>query len=72
MRKTNITAIVTTEPITVNIDTLQKMLCVGKNNAAKIGEDANAVVCIGRRRLYNVKRIRNYIDSISGNTEDEE
>lgn len=63
MRKTNIQP--TNERITVDIDTLQKMLSIGRNNAYKIAEDANAVISIGRRKLFNVKKVQAYMDSIS-------
>lgn len=64
MRKTNISQ--TTERVTVDIETLQKMLCIGKQNAYKIAEEADAVISIGRRKLFNVKKIQAYMDSISG------
>ena len=38
------------------------MLCVGKGTATKLGEDAGAVVRLGKRKLYNVRKIEEYID----------
>ena len=55
----------TDRKITVDITTLQSMLGVGRATAAKIGEDAGAVLTIGRRRLYNVPKIEQYVDQLS-------
>ena len=55
----------TDEKITVDINGLQEMLSIGKNTAAQIGRDAGAVVEIGKRRLYNVEKIKRYIDSLT-------
>lgn len=54
-----------TEKLTVDITTLQEMLCVGKNTCYQIGRDAGARIKIGRRCLFNVKKIQEYMDSIS-------
>ena len=53
------------QKITVNIDELKEMLSVGKNTASQIGEDAQAVVRIGRRKLYNVEKIKKYMEDQS-------
>lgn len=55
----------TDEKITVDINGLQEMLSIGKNTATQIGRDAGAVVEIGKRRLYNVEKIKRYIDSLT-------
>ena len=55
----------TESKILVNINNLQNMLDVGRNTAAQIGKDANAVVKIGARTLYNVKKISEYMDRIA-------
>lgn len=64
MHKTNI--IESDKKITVDINGLQAMLSVGKNTAADIGEKAGAVVRIGRRKLYNVELVENYMRGITG------
>ena len=70
MRKTTTTPV--TERITVDVDQLQKMLSIGRANAYKIGEDAGAIIRIGRRKLFNVRKIQEYMDSLSeGRREDE-
>jgi len=47
--------------ITVDINGLQNMLSVGKNTAYKIGEEAGAVVRLGKRKLYIVSKVESYI-----------
>ena len=51
--------------IAVDIIKLQAMLGVGKNTADDIGRKANAIIKVGRRKLYNVRRIQEYVDSIT-------
>lgn len=63
MHKTNI--IETDNKITVDINGLQAMLSVGKNTAANVGEKAGAVIRIGRRKLYNVKKIEEYMQQLT-------
>lgn len=63
MRKTNTGS---AEKLVVDINGLQDMLSIGKNKAYKIGEEAGAIVPIGRRKLYNVKKIEQYIDGLTG------
>lgn len=63
MHKTNI--IETDNKITVDINGLQAMLSVGKNTAADVGEKAGAVIRIGRRKLYNVKKIEAYMQQLT-------
>lgn len=63
MRKTNVTE--TENKITVDINGLQAMLSCGKGTAAKIGEESKAIIRIGKRTLYNVRKIEAYIDSLS-------
>lgn len=52
------------QKITVDIIGLQAMLSVGRNTAIRIGEEAGAVVKIGNRKLYSVKKVQQYIDNI--------
>lgn len=44
---------------------LQILLCCGSATAVKIGEAAGGRVKIGRRVLWNVKKIQEYLDAIS-------
>lgn len=52
-------------PIAVDIEKLSAMLSCGHATARKIGAEAGAEIRINRRVLFNVKKIREYIDSIS-------
>lgn len=50
---------------TVDTKELQGMLSTGRKTAVDIGTAAGARVQVGRRVLWNVRRIQQYIDSIS-------
>jgi hypothetical protein len=63
MRKTQ--AFETKEKITVDIVALQAMLSVGRKSATEIGEKAGAVTRVGRRKLYNVEKVKQYMDSLT-------
>lgn len=63
MHKTNI--VDTDNKIAVDINGLQAMLSVGKNTAAEVGEKAGAVIRIGRRKLYNVRKIELYMEQLT-------
>ena len=53
----------TNYPLTVNIETLAGMLDCGKATARKIAKEAGAEVRITERRvLYNVEKVKNYVD----------
>ena len=51
--------------LTVNTPTLMKILNCGRFTAEKIGNNAKAKVRIGRRVLWNLKQIQQYLDDIS-------
>lgn len=53
------------EKITVDIESLSAMLSCGHATARKIGEQAEARICIGKRVLYSVDRVKKYIRDIS-------
>lgn len=55
----------TTEQIAVDIQKLSAMLSCGLATARKIGEQAGAKIIIGRRVLYSVDKVRNYLDCIT-------
>lgn len=63
MNKTNLRE--ADETITVDIEKLSAMLSCGRATARKIGEQAEAKICIGRRVLYSVDRVRKYISDVS-------
>ena len=53
------------EQITVDIEKLAAMLSCGRATARKIGEQAGARICIGRRVLYSVDKIKQYLLMLS-------
>lgn len=54
-------------PLAVDITDLQKMTGLGRNNAMKLAQDADAVINLGlRRTLYNVDKVKTYLDSKTG------
>lgn len=52
--------------ITVNAETLAGMLDCGRATAVKIGIESGARIYVGRRALYNVSKVQNYLNQISG------
>ena len=50
-----------TERITVGIKELADMLSVGRNTALAIAEESGAGIKFGRRKLYSVERIKEYM-----------
>ena len=50
---------------TIDTKALQEMLSCGRPAAIKAGTAAGARVQIGRRVLWNVEKVEQYIDSIS-------
>ena len=59
MNKTKIRA--TEQPIAVDIEGLTAMLSCGRATARKIGEQAGAKIVIGRRVLYSIEKVKNYL-----------
>jgi len=53
------------QKITVTTDELQELLSCGRKSAVDIGELAEARVQIGKRVLWNVEKIKIYINLIS-------
>ena len=48
----------------VDINELCAILSVGRNTAMKIAEKSNASVKFGKRHLYSVENIKNYMSSL--------
>lgn len=63
MRKTKTAE--TNNKVSVNAETLAKILDCGKPTAMKVGEAAGARIQIGKRVLYKVDKIERYLDSIT-------
>ena len=53
------------DKLAVDTKTLQTILCCGRHSAVAIGEQAHAKVKIGGLLLWNVDKIRCYLDKIS-------
>ena len=64
MRKTKTTE--AGNKVSVNAETLAKILDCGRPTAMKIGEAAGARIRIGKRVLYKVDRIERYLDGLAG------
>lgn len=58
-------------PILVNIEGLQNMCQCGRPLAIKLAKDAGAVIKVGRSLRFNVKKLQEYIDTISSSIMDE-
>lgn len=65
MNRTSITGI-SSDDLTVDTAKLQSLLNCGRQSAVEIGIAAGARICVGRRVLWNVAKIRKYLDEISG------
>ena len=57
------TAHLTTQCLTVTTEHLAELLDCGKVTARSIGEKANAKIKIGRRTLWNVEKIKAYLNN---------
>lgn len=51
--------------IAVDIEGLSAMLSCGNATAKKIGEDAQARIVVGRRVLYSIHKVEEYLNNIS-------
>ena len=66
LRKTTETNDNIPHKLTVSAETLAQMLNCGRATAVKIGTDAKARIQIGRRVLWNVNKVQQYLNTISG------
>lgn len=64
MRKTNV-KIVSANNLAVDTAGLQSLLSAGYPTAVEIGTAAGAKICVGRRVLWNVSKVKKYLDEIS-------
>lgn len=53
-----------TDKYAIDVLGVMELFSIGKNNADQIGKDAGAVFYIGRRKLFNVKKLQAYIDKL--------
>ena len=72
MNKTTDYHIHPSERLTVNTNGLAQMLGCGRATAVKIGDDAGARIYVGKRVIWNIRKVQEYIDSqhksIGGNS----
>ncbi len=54
----------------VDVNELREIISLGRNNCMKLGADAGAVIRIGKRTLYNIDKILDYMDNIAERGED--
>ena len=64
MRKNRTNTTPASERVLVDLSELQKMLSCGRTTSERIAKSANASIKIGRRHLYNVEKIKSYIDDV--------
>ncbi len=64
MRKTNCEENVSLR-LAVNTNELPLILGCGKDTAVKIGTEARARLQIGKRVLWNLEKIQDYLNSVS-------
>ncbi len=50
------------EKTLVDIEGLKSMLSLGRASAEKIAAESNAIIRVGRRKLYKVDRIKTYLE----------
>lgn len=51
--------------IAVSTEGLMQILSCGYASAVKIGSDAGARIQIGRRVIWNVKKVQDYLDRVA-------
>jgi len=54
-----------TEKITVRLPALMEMLDCGRGSAERIAHESGAVIKIGKTKLYNVAKIKEYLGGIA-------
>lgn len=64
--------VVSCNSLTVDTTGLQKLLNAGIKTATEIGVAAGAKIYVGRRVLWNVSKIKTYLDEISTGGKDSE
>lgn len=64
-KRTFVDSIDPKQRVLVDTKALQKLTDCGRDTAVKIGTAAGARVKIGRRVLWNVEKVREYLEGIS-------
>lgn len=55
--------------ILVDLKGLMKLLSCGRIAAERVGKDSAAIVRVGRRKLYNLEKIKAYLNENAGGNE---
>ena len=66
MHKTQSNAIQLHNRLAVTTPTLQAYLDCGRNSAVKVGTAAKAMIKVGKRVLWNVRKVQRYLDTVTG------
>lgn len=56
-----------TNCILVDLKGLMKLLSCGRVAAERVGKESSAIVRVGRRKLYNLEKIKEYLNNVGGN-----
>lgn len=64
MRKTTATK-TTLDSLAVNTEGLQQLLGAGRRTCVDIGTAAGAKITIGKRVLWNVSKVKTYLDEMA-------
>jgi hypothetical protein len=54
-----------TRKLTIDTEELQQLLSLGRKSAVEIGIAANAKIVVGKRIVWNLKKVEEYLYSIA-------
>jgi len=54
-----------TRKLTVDTKELQEILSLGRKSAVEIGKAANAQIVVGKRIVWNLSKIQDYLNKIA-------
>lgn len=52
------------------VDGVMEFYCIGRNTAMKLGIEANAKIKIGKRVIYDLRKIDEYLEKLASNETD--
>lgn len=65
MNQTRVSELPINDRLTVDTVELTRVLSCGRATAVEIGKQAGAEISFGKRKLWNVEKIKKYLDAIS-------
>lgn len=65
MNRTRVSELPINERLTIDTAELIRVLSCGRQTAVEIGKQAGAEIRLGKRQLWNVEKIKKYLDAIS-------